>query len=128
MIADDKYSLLNRNKLTQPVQILLSSNQKNFSQLFPAFLKSTLNFEHFRKKDDPQSRCISQITDSEKGAYINVWKIMFQRTPPDATWQTGPNTPAIWTTAPLPHLLVTVNIIHLEKVYFSAMLNFETVC
>ena len=64
---DDKYSLLYRDNLTQPIQILLSQKQKTFSQFFSAFLKSTLNFEHFQKKDDPHSRCISQITVSEKG-------------------------------------------------------------
>ena len=64
---DDNYSLLYRDNLTQPIQILLSQKQKTFSELFSAFLKSTLNFEHFQKKDDPHSRCISQITVSEKG-------------------------------------------------------------
>ena len=67
LTADDKYSLLNRGNLTQPIQILLSQKQKTFSQFFSAFLKSTLNFEHFQKKDDPHSRCISEITVSEKG-------------------------------------------------------------
>ena len=62
---DDKYCLLYRDKLTQAIQILLSQKQKTFSQFFSAFLKSTLNFEHSRKKDDPHSRCISQITVSE---------------------------------------------------------------
>ena len=47
---DDKYSLLYRDNLTQPIQILLSQKQKNFSELFSAFLKPTLNFAHFQKK------------------------------------------------------------------------------
>ena len=64
---DEKYSLLYRENLTQPIQLLLSQKRKTFSQLFSAFLKSTLNFEHFQKKDDPLSRCIFQITVSEKG-------------------------------------------------------------
>ena len=67
LIDDDKYSLLYRDNLKQPIQILLSQKQKTFSQLFFAFLKSKLNFEHFQQKDDPHSRCISQITVSEKG-------------------------------------------------------------
>ena len=54
LTADDKYSLLNRQILTQPIQILLSQKQKTFSQFFFAFLKSTLNFEHFQRKDDPE--------------------------------------------------------------------------
>ena len=64
---DDKYSLLYRDNLTQQIQILLSQKEKTFSQLFSEILKPILNFEHFQKKDDPHSRCISQITVSEKG-------------------------------------------------------------
>ena len=64
---DGKYSLLYRENLTQPIQILLSQKQKTFSDFFAAFLKPISNFEHFQKKDDPHSRCSSQITVSEKG-------------------------------------------------------------
>ena len=64
---DDKYSLLYRDNLTQPIQILLSQKEKPFSHFSSAFLKSTLNFTHFQKKDDLHSRCSSQITVSEKG-------------------------------------------------------------
>ena len=64
---DEKYSLLYRENLMQAIQILLSEKRKFFSQFFSAFLRSTLNFEHFQKKDDPHSRCISQITVSKKG-------------------------------------------------------------
>ena len=64
---NDRYSLFYRDNLTQPIQILLSQNKKTFSNLLSEFLKPTLNFEHFQKKDDPHSRCSSQITGSEKG-------------------------------------------------------------
>ena len=64
--ADGKYSLLNRDNLTQPIQMQLSRKQKTFSEFFSAFLKSSLNFEHFLKKDDPHCWCISEITDPEK--------------------------------------------------------------
>ena len=67
LTPEDKYSLLNRDKVKQPIQILLSEKQKSFSQFFSSFLKSTLNFQHFRKKDHTHSRCISEITDSVKG-------------------------------------------------------------
>ena len=87
---DDKYCLLCRENLTQANQILLSQKQKTFSQFFSAFLKSTLNFEHSGKKDDPHSRCISQITVSGKGDSINVCKIPFKRSLPQKTWQQGP--------------------------------------
>ena len=55
MTADDKYSLLNRDNLRQPIGTPLSQKQKVFSEFFLAFSKSTLNFEHFQKKDDPHS-------------------------------------------------------------------------
>ena len=76
---DDKYSLLYRDNLTQPIEILLTEKPKTFSRTFSAFLKSTLHFEHFQKKDDPHSRCISQITVSEKGESINVCKMPIWR-------------------------------------------------
>ena len=50
----------------------LSRKQKTFSEFFSAFLKSSLNFEHFQEKDDSHSRGISEIRDSEKHGYINV--------------------------------------------------------
>ena len=59
MTADDKYSLLKRDNLTQPIPTRLSQKQKAFSVFFLAFSKSTLNFEHFQKKDDPHSLFIS---------------------------------------------------------------------
>ena len=66
MTADDKYSLLNRSSLTEPIQMQLSQKQKIFPGFFSAFLKSTSYFEHFRQKDDPHAWCISQNTDSVK--------------------------------------------------------------
>ena len=61
-----KYSLFNRDYLTQPSQMQLSRKQKTVSEFFSAFLKSSLNFEHFQQKEDPHGWCISKITDTEK--------------------------------------------------------------
>ena len=55
LAVNDKHYLLNRDNLTQPIQIQLSQKQKIFSELFFAFLKSILNFKHLPKKDDPNS-------------------------------------------------------------------------
>ena len=52
---DEKHFLLNRDNLTQPIQMQLSQKQKTFSEFFFAFLKSILNFKHLPKKDDPRS-------------------------------------------------------------------------
>ena len=63
--TSEKYRVLNEDNLTIPIQMQLSQESKTFSPFFAAFSKSTLNFEHFEKKDDPHSFCISEITDSE---------------------------------------------------------------
>ena len=51
LIVDDKHYLLNRDNLTQPIQMQLYQEQKIFSELFLAFLKSILNFRHLPKND-----------------------------------------------------------------------------
>ena len=66
LTADDKYSLLTRDNLTQSIWTILSQKRKAFSPFFLAFSKYILNFEHFQKKDDPRSLFISEITHSEK--------------------------------------------------------------
>ena len=63
---DDKYSLLYRDKLTQPIQILLSQKQKTFCEFFSAFLKSTLNFEHFQKKMTLIANVIPKLPSPKK--------------------------------------------------------------
>ena len=50
LTADDKYSLLNRDSLTQPIQMHLSQKQISFCELFCAIFMSKLNFEYFQKK------------------------------------------------------------------------------
>ena len=53
---DENHYLLNRDNLTQPIQIQLSEKQKTFSVFFLAFLKSILNFKH-------SSKNMTQIAD-----------------------------------------------------------------
>ena len=65
LAADEKYPVLNTDNLTIPIHMQLSQKQKTFSWFIAAFLKSRLNFEHFEKKDDTQSFCISEFADSE---------------------------------------------------------------
>ena len=55
LTADDRYSPLNRDNLAQPIRTQLSQKQQAFPSFILAFSKSTLNFEHFQKKDDPPS-------------------------------------------------------------------------
>ena len=55
LTVDEKDYLLNRDNLTQPIQMQLYQKQKTFSEFFFAFLKSILNFKHLPKKDDRHS-------------------------------------------------------------------------
>ena len=66
MSAVEKYSLPNREYLTQPIQVQLSQKQKTFLMFFSAFSQSKSNFEHFQKKDDAHSVFISDSTACEK--------------------------------------------------------------
>ena len=72
MSAVDKCSLPNRDNLMQPIDMQLSQKLKTFSRFFPAFSKSSLNFEHFQKKDDAHSLFICGATACEKRVYIYV--------------------------------------------------------
>ena len=64
LTVNDKRYLLNRDNLTQPIQMQLSEKQKTFSEFFFSFLTSILNFKHLPKKDVPLSLCISGNTGS----------------------------------------------------------------
>ena len=67
LAADDKYSFLNRENLTKPIEILLSQRQKNFFSIFISIFEIYIKFLTFKKEIDPQIRYVSEITDSEKG-------------------------------------------------------------
>ena len=49
LTEDDKYSLLYRDNLTQPIQILLSQKEKTFSEFFSPFSNFTLKFKYLKK-------------------------------------------------------------------------------
>ena len=55
LTVDDKHYLLNRDNITQRIQMQLTQKQKTFSEFLFAFLKSIINFKHLQKKDDPHS-------------------------------------------------------------------------
>ena len=48
--ANDKYSLISKDKWMQTIQMRLSEKQKIFSEFFSVFFESALNFEYFQKK------------------------------------------------------------------------------
>ena len=57
LTADDKPYRLNRDNLTQSIQMQLSQKQKTFSQFFFffPFLKPIFIFKHLPKRDHPHS-------------------------------------------------------------------------
>ena len=50
LAADDKYSCRNMMNLQQQLQTALSQKQNSLSAIVIAFIKPTLNLEHFDKK------------------------------------------------------------------------------
>ena len=50
LTADDKYSLISKDKWMETIQMHLSQKQNTFSQFYSAFFESALNFKHFQKK------------------------------------------------------------------------------
>ena len=72
LTTDAKYSRRNMLNFTQQLEAPLPQKQKTFSRFFIAFLKCTLNLEHLGKKDGYPSLVISEISDTERGGYLNV--------------------------------------------------------
>ena len=68
LTTDDKYSR-NRENFQQPIQMQSSKKRKTFSKFFIAFLKSSSNFGHFEKEDQPHSLRISENIASESRGY-----------------------------------------------------------
>ena len=51
LTVDEKHYLLNRDNLTQPIQMQLYQEQKFFLNFLLPFLNSILNFKHLPKND-----------------------------------------------------------------------------
>ena len=80
LTADYKYSRQNWENLWQKVPREISRQVKTFSGFLVAFLKSTLNFQYFEKKDQSHSLSITEIINCETGSYLNVQKAIFHAT------------------------------------------------
>ena len=80
LTADYKYSRSNWENLLQQVPMQTSLKLKTCSRFFIAFVKSTLNFEYFEKKNQSQSLSVREIINCETGSYLNVLKAIFQAT------------------------------------------------
>ena len=63
----------------------LSEKLKIFCSIFIAFLESTLSSDHFgkkkkKKKNELPSLSISEVIDSERRAYLNLYGVLFLKT------------------------------------------------
>ena len=67
LTANYEYSRSNTENLPLPIEAELTWKLKTF-----AFLQSTLNLEHFQKKNEPHSSSISEVIDSERRGYLNA--------------------------------------------------------
>ena len=50
LTANEKYSLISKDKWMQTIQMHLSQKENTFSEFFSVFYESALSFEHFQKK------------------------------------------------------------------------------
>ena len=66
LITDNRYSFHIRDNSTEPIQMHLSKKQKTFSHFPAAFLKSRLNSDHSKIRDDPNRLGISENRDCER--------------------------------------------------------------
>ena len=55
----------------------LSEKTSIFRRIFFAFLKCTINFQCFGKKNQPHSSIISEVVDSERCACLNASQGLF---------------------------------------------------
>ena len=65
LTADDKYSLRNRKKLSQPIQMQLSNKEK-IILFFCCISGIEIKFWKFWNKDDPHRLCVLENRDNER--------------------------------------------------------------
>ena len=82
----NKYTLLSRDNLMEPIQMHLSQKQKTFSEFFSAFFKSTSNFEHFQTKMTLIAYVFPNLRTPKDVVRSMSKKVPFQSTPWQSTW------------------------------------------
>ena len=80
LTSDYKYSLQNRENLSQQVPMQISMKMKTCSQFLIAFLKSTLNLEYFERKNQFHTLSIPELINCETGSYLNLQNAIFHAT------------------------------------------------
>ena len=72
LTPDDKYSRRYMQIFWQQLQTALSQKWKSFCRLLVAFLKCSLNLEHYSKKQEYPSLIITEVIASERDVYLSV--------------------------------------------------------
>ena len=80
LTANYKYSRQNWENLWQQVPMQIFLKLKTCSRFFIAFLKSTLNWLYFEKKDQSHSLSITEIINCETCSHLNDQKAIFHAT------------------------------------------------
>ena len=79
LTAHYEYSHSNRESLPLPVQMHLSKKPKTSFEIFIAFLRSSLYFKQFNKKERHSSSFI-EVIDSQIRAYLNAQNVLILKT------------------------------------------------
>ena len=61
LTADGKYSQLNRDNFSEPIQVLLCQRRKTFPEFFSKLLKCGLNLNSFKRKLTLTDNVISKL-------------------------------------------------------------------
>ena len=72
--------------------MLLSQNQKTFSEFFAVFPQSTSNLQYFETKDESRKLFVSDIIDFEKQSQLNAEKAAHHKTYGESTFERVRNT------------------------------------
>ena len=78
--TNEKYSLLNRDNLRQPIQVQLWKKEKTFPHFFSAFFKCSLNFEHLEKEMTPIADVYPKLRTPKNVVNQISLKVPFHRT------------------------------------------------
>ena len=102
-------------------------NRKHFVHFLFIFLKSTLSFEQFEKKDEPHSSRFSQMLNPKDLVTSMSWRQRFRRPFNTQYVNESQNTPEICSTEPLLDFFIFVGEIESGNIHFGNIWDLRTV-
>ena len=105
----------------KPIQMLLSQNQKIFSEFFSTLLESTKQLEYFEKKDESQKLFSSDIINSKKRGQLNDQKTRVRTLMDSEHVKGSEKTAYIWKSVLFSYFLLPLKGNELEKICFSSI-------